>query len=245
MDTDIGRYFTSSLVGTVRFLHFLRIMTNRACEDFEAWQIIAYTFAVLGTTCWLVNMYFSREEVASQVKTTLFKSARKLPWVQRQISQQMSYAREFLTEEIQRNDPLGYFIHRLPDIGFSDIVRKFCWTNPLHPDLFPGVRKMEAEVVRMVCQLYNGDPLRSCGTVTSGGSESILLACLAYRNQARENGIKCPEMLVPVSAHAAFDKAAELFGIKIRHVPLHPKTLKVDIHEMRKMLNKNVCMVNF
>ena len=29
------------------------------------------------------------------------------------------------------------------------------WTNPLHPDAFPGIRKMEAEVVRMCCDLFN------------------------------------------------------------------------------------------
>ena len=39
------------------------------------------------------------------------------------------------------------------------------WTNPLHPDAFPGIRKMEAEVVRMCCNLFNGDPDISCGTV--------------------------------------------------------------------------------
>ena len=29
------------------------------------------------------------------------------------------------------------------------------WTNPLHPDAFPGVRKMEAEIVRMCCDMFN------------------------------------------------------------------------------------------
>lgn len=41
----------------------------------------------------------------------------------------------------------------------------FAWSNPLHPDIFPGVRKMEAEVVRMCCTLFNGGP-NSCGTVS-------------------------------------------------------------------------------
>lgn len=41
----------------------------------------------------------------------------------------------------------------------------FAWSNPLHPDIFPGVRKMEAEVVRMTCTLFNGGP-NTCGTVS-------------------------------------------------------------------------------
>lgn len=40
------------------------------------------------------------------------------------------------------------------------------YTNPLHPDIFPGVCKMEAEVVRIACNLFNGDDA-SCGTASS------------------------------------------------------------------------------
>lgn len=39
------------------------------------------------------------------------------------------------------------------------------WSNPLHPDVFPGVRKMEAEVVRMCCTMFHGDA-SSCGVVS-------------------------------------------------------------------------------
>jgi sphinganine-1-phosphate aldolase len=89
----------------------------------------------------------------------------------------------------------------------------------MHADVFPDVRKMEAEVVRMTCNLFNGDE-NSCGTMTTGGTESIMLACRAYRELAYERGIKRPEMVVPVTAHAAFDKAANFFKIKIHHVPV-------------------------
>lgn len=41
----------------------------------------------------------------------------------------------------------------------------FAWSNPLHADVFPDVRKMEAEVVRMCCNLFNGEK-DSCGTVS-------------------------------------------------------------------------------
>lgn len=55
---------------------------------------------------------------------------------------------------------MGLFILDLQVYG------EFAWSNPLHPDIFPGVRKMEAEVVRMTCSLFSGGP-ESCGTVSS------------------------------------------------------------------------------
>ena len=47
-----------------------------------------------------------------------------------------------------------------------NLFSKTAYANPLNPDAFPGIRKMEAEVVRMCCNLFNGDPDTSCGTVT-------------------------------------------------------------------------------
>ncbi|XP_064172753.1 sphingosine-1-phosphate lyase 1 [Anguilla rostrata] len=118
----------------------------------------------------------------------------------------------------------------------------FAWSNPLHPDVFPGVRKMEAEVVRMSCTLFHGGP-RSCGTVTSGGTESILMACKAYRDMAYERGVKHPEILAPVSVHAAFDKAAHYFGMKLVHIPLVKETMKVDVKAMRRAISRNTAML--
>ncbi|XP_034081597.1 sphingosine-1-phosphate lyase 1 isoform X1 [Gymnodraco acuticeps] len=118
----------------------------------------------------------------------------------------------------------------------------FAWSNPLHPDIFPGVRKMEAEVVRMSCTLFHGGP-NSCGAVTSGGTESILMACKAYRDMAYERGIKYPEIVAPLSVHAAFDKAAHYFRMKLVHVPLDKKTMKVDVKAMRRAINKNTAML--
>ncbi|KAL5018188.1 hypothetical protein ScPMuIL_003910 [Solemya velum] len=124
----------------------------------------------------------------------------------------------------------------------SEAYRMFVWTNPLHHDVFPHIRKMEAEVTRMCCSMFNGGPT-TCGSVTSGGTESILLACLAYRNRALENGIQFPEIVVPVTAHAAFDKAAWLFHMKITHIPIDPVSMKVNLRSMYRAINKNTCML--
>merc|ERR1719362_1944282 len=95
---------------------------------------------------------------------------------------------------------------------------------------------MEAEVVRIACDLFNGSS-DSCGCVTTGGTESIILACKAYRDKGREAGIEVGEMLVPVTAHAAFDKAAELLGMSIRHVPVDEVTKRVKVETMSRMVS--------
>jgi len=80
--------------------------------------------------------------------------------------------------------------------------------------------------------------------VTSGGTESIILAVKAYRDYAmQERSIQYPEILVPVTAHAAFDKAAQLLNMKIKHVPINLETCQVDLVKMKKMITSNTCMV--
>lgn len=119
------------------------------------------------------------------------------------------------------------------------------WSNPLHSDVFAGIRKMESEVVRMVASMYNGDPDKVLGSVTSGGTESIVMACKAYRDYAvKIVGISGqPEIVAPVTAHAAFEKAANILGCKITHIPVNKKTFKVDLKAMRRAINKNTCML--
>lgn len=70
----------------------------------------------------------------------------------------------------------------------NDAMKRYVMTNPLHMDEFKMITKWEAEIIRMVCTLYNGDD-KSCGLLSSGGTESIILACLAYREKALERGV--------------------------------------------------------
>ncbi|KAH9281325.1 Sphingosine-1-phosphate lyase 1 [Echinococcus granulosus] len=123
-----------------------------------------------------------------------------------------------------------------------EIQKMTLWSNPLHVDAFPAVRRMEAEVVRMCLTMFNGDS-ESCGTMTSGGTESIMLACLAYRNRAYKLGIKEPEVVIPISAHAAFDKAGSMMNIRVKKVPLDPKTFKVDLRAMKRAITRRTCML--
>lgn len=123
------------------------------------------------------------------------------------------------------------------------VFSKTAYTNPLHADVFPGIRKMEAEIVRMTCDLYSGDE-HTCGTVTTGGTESIVMACKAFRDYAYHvKGITKPQMIVPHTAHAAFDKASELLGIRLIHIPCDGKTGKVNVKKMAKAITSNTIML--
>uniref|UniRef100_T1P9B9 sphinganine-1-phosphate aldolase n=1 Tax=Musca domestica TaxID=7370 RepID=T1P9B9_MUSDO len=125
----------------------------------------------------------------------------------------------------------------------TQVYGKASYTNPLHPDIFPGVCKMEAEVVKMALALFQGDE-QCCGTMTTGGTESIVMACKAYRDYAREHkGITQPNMVVPKTIHAAFDKAGQYFNIHVNYVDVDPKTLEVDMKAFKKAINKNTIML--
>ena len=102
---------------------------------------------------------------------------------------------------------------------------------------------MEAEIVAMCLRMYNAPP-NAAGTTSSGGTESILLACKAYRDWAyTERGVTEPEMIIPLSAHAAFDKASAYFKIKIHHIPVDPISRKVDVRRVARAVNRNTIML--
>ena len=80
--------------------------------------------------------------------------------------------------------------------------------------------------------------------MTTGGTESILMACKAYRDYARaEKGISKPDMVIPVTAHPAFEKAGFYFGIKVKRIPVDPDTTTVNLKAMKKAISRNTCMV--
>lgn len=124
----------------------------------------------------------------------------------------------------------------------TEVYRRFMWSNPLHPDLFPSIRKMEAEVVQWCCTLFHGGK-DACGTMTSGGTESIMLAMKAYREVGYERGISFPEIVLPSTAHAAFTKAGEFFRMKVTRVPIDPQTCQVNVAAMRRAISKDTVVI--
>ncbi|CAH9132489.1 unnamed protein product [Cuscuta epithymum] len=129
----------------------------------------------------------------------------------------------------------------------NEACSMFAHTNPLHMDIFPSVVRFEAEVVAMTAALLGSKEKASgrqiCGNMTSGGTESILLAVKSSRDYMRaKKGITKPEMIIPVSAHSAYDKAAEYFKIKLWRVPVN-KDYRANTKAIKKHINKNTIMI--
>lgn len=112
--------------------------------------------------------------------------------------------------------------------------------NPLHADVWPSNTKFEAEIVAMTAQMLGGEQAGSvCGTISSGGTESIMLAMKTYRDWARtEKDITKPELVLPVTAHVAFDKAGQYFNIRLKKIPLD-SNYRADVTAARKAITKN------
>lgn len=93
--------------------------------------------------------------------------------------------------------------------------------NALNPTAFPSLRHFESEVIAMCASLLGGDETVT-GTMTSGGTESLLMTVKTARDWGRINKPQAnpPEMILPSTAHPAFDKAADYFGVKPVHIPV-------------------------
>eukprot|EP00095_Tigriopus_kingsejongensis_P003316 maker-scaffold612_size124412-snap-gene-0.23 protein:Tk03316 transcript:maker-scaffold612_size124412-snap-gene-0.23-mRNA-1 annotation:"sphingosine-1-phosphate lyase 1-like isoform x2" len=251
-------------------------------DDYKPWQVVALTL------CSVVVLKFSwvflKTLKETDWKVTLFRTLRKIPFVQRKIQAELdktvgemedemkaqiegkAYIRKLpdagwkkdkVLEEIQKSMELGKFkaetgalsgtCHKPPNAERVDTVTKAysltAFANPLNPDAFPGIRKFEAEVVRMTLDLFHGDD-DACGTMTSGGTESLILACKTYRDFGKaKKGISKPNIVMSSSGHVGFDKAGHFMHIEVRHVPMDPTTMHPDLKKFRKAIDSNTIML--
>jgi len=107
--------------------------------------------------------------------------------------------------------------------------------NPLHVDIWPSVVKLDTEIVAMCSSVMHGDG-HVRGSVTSGGTESILLAMKAYRDFYRKKkGIVHPRVILPKSAHVAFSKACDYFEIEPVYVDLN-EDFQVDVEKVNEAI---------
>ncbi len=129
------------------------------------------------------------------------------------------------------------------DAVLRDANLLYLYENALNPFRFPSLRTMETEVVSMTADLLHGGD-EAGGAMTSGGTESILMAIKSARDRGRaEKGITEPEMVVPVTAHPAFAKAAHYLGLRLHQAPLRDD-LRADPAAVAKLVNdRTVVMV--
>jgi len=125
----------------------------------------------------------------------------------------------------------------------KDAYLRFFSENALNPVAFPSLRRFERAVVGMTASMLNA-PAGAAGTMTSGGSESLLMAVKTARDWAREHKpeIKTPEMLLPISAHPALHKAAHYFDIKVVPVPVRAD-FRADARAAESLLTDNTILV--
>ncbi|MGJ7530086.1 pyridoxal phosphate-dependent decarboxylase family protein [Variovorax sp. GB1P17] len=115
--------------------------------------------------------------------------------------------------------------------------------NGLGPRAFGSLAKFEKEVVDMGLGLLHGGP-QACGAMTTGGTESIFLAvkCARDRALARRPGMGKPRIVMPQSAHPAFDKAAYFLGLEPVRTPLGAD-FRADVAAMRAALTPDTAML--
>ncbi len=115
--------------------------------------------------------------------------------------------------------------------------------NGLNPTAFPSLKELETRVVAMTAALLGGDQ-DVVGTMTSGGTESLLMAVKTAREWARAHHpeIREPEMILPLTAHPAFEKAAHYFGVRPVHVPVR-SDFRADVAATRAAITPNTILL--
>jgi glutamate/tyrosine decarboxylase-like PLP-dependent enzyme len=123
-----------------------------------------------------------------------------------------------------------------------DANNLYMFENALNPFKFPSLRQMEIDVVGMTASLLHA-PEEADGCMTSGGTESIIMAVKAARERARaERGVTKPEIVLPESAHPAFYKAAKYLGLETKRIPLD-KDLRADVQAAADLLGDQTALV--
>lgn len=114
--------------------------------------------------------------------------------------------------------------------------------NALGQRAFPSLARMESELVRMALALFNA-PEDADGSFTSGGTESIFLALKTARDRFRSRqGPDRPAVIVPVTAHPAFDKAAHYLGMEVVRTGVGAD-LRADVTQMAEAINDRTAMI--
>ncbi|KAL2143439.1 hypothetical protein VTI28DRAFT_10426 [Corynascus sepedonium] len=252
------------LIRNIVFFLFLLRWTRRALWKLKGRGLLGTLAEVYADVRrvlygWFLRMPGVRTQVRKQVDEALSKMQTKL--VPANTTRYLTLPKDGWTEDAVRKEleTLANMDHTRWEDGYvsgavyhgedellklqTEAYGKFTVANPIHPDVFPGVRKMEAEVVAMVLSLFNAPP-GAAGVSTSGGTESILMACLSARQKAYvERGVTEPEMILPETAHTAFRKAGEYFKIKIHVVACPAPSYQVDIKRVARLINSNTILL--
>ena len=137
---------------------------------------------------------------------------------------------------------LVYYLNDDYEKFLGQAYQAFSSANGLNPTAFKSLKRFENDIIAVTTELLHG-PASACGVVTSGGTESCLLAVKTYRDMAAvRRRVKKPEMIIPTTAHVAWFKASEYFGVRIRLLPLNAE-LRADVSQLAGLINRNTVMI--
>ncbi|KAI6250272.1 Sphingosine-1-phosphate lyase [Erysiphe necator] len=258
--------FQINLLRNLIFFLFLLGWTRKGLTKLKGRGIFGtYLDIYTAVSRYIFGLYLRAPGVRSQVKTQVDNAITKLqakiipPWPGTErhlILPKIGWSEDAVRNEL---DTLASMTHTRWEDGLvsgtvyhggeslsklqTEAFSKFTFANPIHPDVFPGVRKMEAEIVAMILPMFNA-PIGAAGANTSGGTESILMACLSARQKAyAERNITEPEMIVPETGHTAFRKAGSYFGIKVHLVACPAPSYQVHIPSVSRLINRNTVLL--
>jgi sphinganine-1-phosphate aldolase len=132
-------------------------------------------------------------------------------------------------------DELTEFLKQAYTLFFSE--------NGLNPMAFPSLKRFEAEVVAMTASLLGGSE-QAVGNMTSCGTESILMTVKTAREWARSQNPSndAPEMILPITAHPAFEKAAHYFCVRPVHVPVGAD-YRADVEAVKRAITPRTILL--
>lgn len=118
------------------------------------------------------------------------------------------------------------------------------WTNALDPTMTPSVLTLETEIIAMLASQLGGDA-DTVGNFTSGGTESVMLAVKTARDWARARNprITRPQLIMPLTAHPCFRKAAHYLDMECTVTPVHDDTFQADVGKMREAITDQTVLL--
>lgn len=171
----------------------------------------------------------SRQEVLRQIKE--MHDAESAPWKSGKIS--------------------GSFYHGDQDHYdfLNEAFSYYSQVNSIQRDVCPSLTKYEGEIISMTLGLFHGEAVnkidpkqKACGSLTTGGTDSIFQSVYVHREWGVDKGILQPEIVLPVSAHPAFYKAAHYLNIKTVVAKLN-SDYEVDVQDLESKINSNTILI--
>lgn len=134
-------------------------------------------------------------------------------------------------------------VEELREVAF-EAMKMFAFKNMLDFTEFPSAIRMEKDIVDYAVSLMHGDE-QTAGTFTFGGTESVFLAVKAARDSFILNRgiVTIPEIVMPITGHPCYDKAAEYLGLRVKRVKVDEEKFTANVDAINEAITENTAMI--